>query len=500
MIIWLETLGCSRNQVDSEVMLARLVAAGHSIGRNPSVADVIIVNTCGFISDAADEAVGTILELAEYKINGSCRRLVVTGCLPERFKKDDLTSSLPEVDVFLGTGAVDSIVQAVEDGSIGSKGIIAFFPDPCKREFQGYPLPRKLTLDYSAYVKISEGCNRKCTYCIIPKLRGKQRSRPVDDIICETENLILQGVKEIIFTGENTTDYGSDFPCGSPYKLPCNKPECDKIKCDKIDLAYLFEKLSVKLDEIFTGAPPVHQHCNQDKIFHGNSNENFHGISDKIWLRLLYTHPSSLSYKIIKSISESDNFCNYYDVPVQHASSKILKKMGRPYTMGDLYSLFKSIKKTDRSAVLRTTIITGFPGETEQDFKILLKFIEDIKFNHLGVFTYSDSDDIKSHNLPDHVPKELARERHDIIMAKQAKISKRINKQRLDRIYKVLVEENPDDGIFLGRTAFQAPDVDGITFIYGSGLEIGTFVDVRIIETYEYDLAGEVENLYRTGP
>ncbi len=538
MKIWLESLGCSRNQVDSEIMSGRLVDAGYTIGDDPSTADIIIVNTCGFISDAADEAVDTILEMAEYKTHGSCRHLVVTGCLPERFKKDNLASSLPEVDFFLGTGAVDFIVEAVEaciknpgissktvNGTIctidetgatcsdtnyagkisGTKvpsdtlGIAAFFPDPGKRKFQTAPFRRKLTLDYSAYVKISEGCDRKCTYCIIPALRGKQRSRPVDDIICETKNLVLQGVKEIIFTGENTTDYGSET--GDTLNGICrttenkqNKNKSNKSKYDKIDLAYLLNRLSIELDKInkitadkittdkITAAPPLSGDHNANKQF------------NDIWIRLLYTHPSSLSHEIIKCISKLEKVCTYYDVPVQHASSKILKKMGRPYTKEDLYSLFKFIRKTDPDAVLRTTIITGFPGETDEDFQILLNFIQDIKFDNLGVFTYSDSEDLKSHNFKNHVPEDLARQRQDIIMAKQAKISEKINEKRLGKVYQVLVEENPDDGIFLGRTSFQAPEVDGITFIYGSGLEIGSFVDVRITETFEYDLAGELEN------
>ncbi len=516
MKIWLESLGCSRNQVDSEIMSGRLVEAGHIISDDPSTADLIIVNTCGFISDAADEAVDTILEMAEYKTHGSCRHLVVTGCLPERFKKDDLESSLPEVDLFLGTCAVDFIVEAVES-CIKGTGLLRktgnkkhFFPDPDKRKFQTAPFKRKLTLDYSAYVKISEGCNRKCTYCIIPKLRGRQRSRPVDDIIFETKNLVLQGVKEIIFTGENTTDYGhetngtngalhgisrttenknkqnknvtvhSQFADNKPLQGAGDARQLAKEEYDKIDLAYLLNRLSIELDNM-AFATPLSDH---------DANKQF----NKIWLRLLYTHPSSLSHEIIRCISKLKKVCTYYDVPVQHASSKILKKMGRPYTKKDLYSLFKFIRKTDPDAVLRTTIITGFPGETDEDFQTLLNFIKEIKFDNLGVFTYSDSEDLKSHDLKDHVPEDIARQRQDIIMAQQAEISEKINEKHLGKLYQVLVEENPDDGIFLGRTSFQAPEVDGITFIYGSGLEIGSFVDVRITETFEYDLAGEIES------
>ncbi len=451
-------------------MAASLVEAGHKIGKGPSDAEVIIVNTCGFITDAADESVDTILEMLNYKKNGTCRRLIVTGCLAERFKDDDLVFSLPEVDVFFGTGAIDFIVAAVEDNSNtfgdivdaikDSSGILTFFPDPNKKKFQSPPFKRKPTLNYSAYVKISEGCNRKCTYCIIPRLRGIQRCRPAEDIICETKNLIMQDVKEIIFTAENTSDY------------------------NLIDLSRLLEKISDEADK--------YNKKIKKPVKKPNATPKQHILKQPIWLRLLYTHPSSLSRRIIKTISRLNNFCSYYDVPVQHASTNILKKMGRPYTKTDLYSLFEYIRKTDSNSVLRTTVITGFPGETEKDFNILLNFIKDIRFNHLGVFVYSDSDDIKSHNLKDHVPENTALERRDIIMTEQAKISEKLNTGHLGKIYKVLVEENPDDGIYLGRTSFQAPEVDGITFIYGSGLEIGTFVDVKITETYEYDLAGEI--------
>lgn len=443
MIIYLETLGCCRNQVDSEVMLGRLVSRGHDITHDPSGAEVIIVNTCGFIAAASAEAVDTILGMAEYKKEGSCRRLVVTGCLPERFRDDTLTDALPEVDAFLGTGACDRIVEAVENNT---ETVITLLPDPCARELQGLPLPRKLTLDYTAYVKVSEGCNRKCTYCIIPRLRGIQRSRTVDSVVKEATTLISQGANEIILVGENTTDYGLDL---SP----------------PVHLSQLLGRISEKAGAIKTAHPA--------------------------WIRLLYTHPSSIDERVIKAIAENENICSYYDIPIQHADPRTLKRMGRNYTMEDLYALFETIRTMDPNAVLRTTLITGFPGETEEEFQTLLKFIDDIRFDHLGVFPYSDSEDLVSHRLKNHVPEILRQERHDILMNRQSEISEANNQKYLDQTVQVLVEENPDEGIYLGRTRFQAPEVDGITFIYGSGLEIGTFTDVKITETHEYDLAGE---------
>jgi len=443
MIIYLETLGCCRNQVDSEVMLGRLASQGHVITSDPSGAEVIIVNTCGFIAAASAEAIDTILDMAQYKKEGSCKRMVVTGCLPERFREDTLVDALPEVDAFLGTGACDRIVEAVENTS-GT--IMTLLPDPCVRELQGLPLPRKITLDYMAYVKVSEGCNRKCTYCIIPTLRGIQRSRPVDSVVEETATLISQGVNEIVLVGENTTDYGLDLTPPVP-------------------LSHLLGAVSKRVTEIQKPQPT--------------------------WIRLLYTHPSSIDKHAIEAIAENDNICSYYDIPIQHADSRILRRMGRNYTMEDLYTLFETIRTIDPQAVLRTTLITGFPGETESEFQTLVKFVEDIRFDHLGVFTYSDSDDLASHNLKNHVPELLKEERHDTIMARQAEISDAINQKYLGQTIPVLVEENPDEGIYLGRAQFQAPEVDGITFIYGSGLEIGTFTDVKITETHEYDLAGE---------
>lgn len=443
MIIFLETLGCSRNQVDSEIMLGKLVAFSHSITDDPSLAEVIIVNTCGFISTASDEAVDVILELAELKRKGKCKKLIVTGCLSQRYKDDkSLVSTLPEVDAFLGTGACDHIVDVVEDKQVKT---LTLFPDPNIREFQNLLEPRQLTSEVFAYIKVSEGCNRKCTYCIIPQLRGMQRSRPKKDICKEAENLISRGVKEIILTAENTTDYGQDLHDGTGFE---------------------------------------HVLTSLAKTLHNNQNPS--------WIRFLYTHPKTLTREIILSVKNHNNICSYYDVPIQHACSRILKKMGRSYTNPDLYTLFKTIRQIDPQAVLRTTIIVGFPGETEEDFNILMQFIKDIKFDHLGVFTYSDSLDLKSHHLENHIHKDLAEERHDRIMAAQARISQEVNNQYVGKTFEVLVEENPEPGLYIARTMFQAPEVDGVTFIYENGLEIGTFINVRITDGFEYDIAGVI--------
>jgi ribosomal protein S12 methylthiotransferase len=442
MILYFETLGCSRNQVDSEVMLGKLLAAGHTRTGDPAAADVIVVNTCGFIESAADEAVDTIIEMAAYKQTGACRRLVVTGCLAQRYKDDPgLTESLPEVDAFLGTGACEQIVEAVEDRAVPH---LTLFPDPGNRGFADLSVDRALSGEPHAFVKVSEGCNRHCTYCIIPTLRGRQRSRPLADICADALMLVKKGVKEIILTAENTTDYGRDLSAGT-------------------GLAEVLKILSRTLS----------------------------AVAPEAWIRGLYTHPESLSRRIVDTVTAHDNICAYYDVPIQHADTTMLRRMGRPYTREHLRDLFAMIRETDPGAALRTTVITGFPGETDAMFHALLDFVREIRFDHLGVFTYSDADDLPSHALKGHVPDEIAQVRHDTLMALQADISAQINQNHVGKTYTVLLEENPEPGLFTGRTMFQAPEVDGLTFVYSEGLATGTMVQVKITDGYEYDIAGE---------
>lgn len=442
MKIYLESLGCSRNQVDSETMLGRLTAAGHQVVPDPAQAEAIIVNTCGFISTASQEAVDVILEMAEFKTTGACQRLVVTGCLVQRYKDDpDLFGSLPEVDAFLGTAACDRIVSAVESG--GSEPF-TLFPAPEARPVDIPVADRELLYEKSAYIKVSEGCSRHCTYCIIPNLRGRQRSRPVE-LICEEAAMFLdQGVKEVILTAENTTDYGLDQ--------------------DGPNLHTVLEKTAETMAQKDASA----------------------------WLRFLYTHPSTLDERVIKAVQRHANICSYYDVPIQHAHDAVLKRMGRPYTRQELTRLFSDIRQLDPDAVLRTTVIVGFPGETDDQFNDLLSFIQEVEFDHLGVFTYSDSEDLPAHKLGDHISEEVMELRHDTIMAAQAKISEKRNARHVGCVYPVLVEENPEEGVYIGRTPFQAPDVDGVTFIYSDGLDTGSLVQVKITDAFEYDIAGEM--------
>ena len=435
MNIHLVSLGCARNLVDSEVMTGKLREAGCVPVPDPGDADVIIVNTCSFIEAAADESIDTILALAELKKSGACTRLIVTGCLPERYR-EDIVSALPEVDVFLGTGAYDRIIEAVQSGPDLSACVL---PDPDGITVESADAARELSTGPAAYLKIAEGCDRHCTYCIIPRLRGRQKSRTMADIAAEAAKLAASGVRELTLVSQDTTAYGKDLE-------------------GPADLSLLLERLSRTLSHI--------------------------------WVRFLYGHPESITPAVIQTVADHPVICPYFDIPVQHASDGVLKRMGRQYKREDLLRLFENIRAAVPQACLRTTVIVGFPGETDADFDLLLSFVKMIRFDHLGVFIYSDADDLPSHHLPDPVPAAVARRRHNRLMAAQKKISAENNRRHLDRIIPVLVESAPEKGVYMGRTRFQAPEVDGITIIHADQLEIGDVIRVRITDTLEYDLIG----------
>ncbi|MBU0988495.1 MAG: 30S ribosomal protein S12 methylthiotransferase RimO [Proteobacteria bacterium] len=436
MKIHLVSLGCAKNLVDSEIMLGRLMQTGWTHTSQPEIADVIIINTCSFIESAIDESIDTILELSELKHTGTCRRLIVTGCLPERFR-EQIVTSLPEVDFFLGTGAYSEIVNAAQ-GPLDPSGCL--LPDPDGIRLANFESPRQISSPHTAYLKIAEGCSRHCTYCIIPKLRGKHKSRSPQDIVAEARNLIRCGVRELTLIAQDTTAYGNDL----------NPP--------------------VSLDILL---------------------ENISAISENVWIRLLYGHPESLDISVVRTIAKHQNLCPYFDIPVQHAADRVLKKMGRNYTSDDLRGLFYQIRSIAPDAALRTTVIVGFPGESDDDFEALMNFAEEIRFDHLGVFVYSDSKDLPSHRLSGHVPLKMARNRRDRLMTRQAQISLGNNRKHIGRVYSVLVEAATDNDMFIGRTCFQAPEVDGITYIHSRQLKAGTFARVRITDALEYDLIGE---------
>jgi ribosomal protein S12 methylthiotransferase len=454
MKLYLLSLGCARNLVDSEIMLGRIKRAGWTIVEEPETADVIVVNTCSFVEDAVEESIDMILELARCKQVGSCKRLVVAGCLPQRYR-EKIADQLPEVDTFIGTGAFDHIVEAIE-GSKFSKGCL--LPDPEMISPRESNVPRALSTSYMAYLKVAEGCNRHCTYCIIPKLRGKQRSRPPEKVISEARELLAAGVKELVLVAQDTTAYGKDL------RPPTN-------------LSQLIRALAV-----------VDQRQNSGGVVDQND-------SPGAWIRVLYGHPESIDDSFIKAVASHPNVCSYFDIPIQHVSSPVLKKMGRRYTRDGLRRLFDKIRLQVPGASLRTTIIVGFPGEGEKDFKTLLHFVEEVQFDHLGVFLYSDSKDLASHALPGHVPAGVAQERYDQLMSCQLDISAQNYRKYIGQTLEVLVEEAVEDKLYAGRAIFQAPEVDGMTYIKSGHTpadpRIGSFSRIRVTDAMEYDLIGD---------
>jgi ribosomal protein S12 methylthiotransferase len=441
MKIHMVNLGCARNLVDGELMMGGLQRSGLELTDTPEDADAIVVNTCSFIEAAADESIDTILELSALKKTGRCRRLVVAGCLPERYR-DDIHAALPEVDVFLGTGAYDRIIDAVRGDVPLDKG--ACFPDPDRFQAGLFEADRPITTGHVAYVKITEGCDRHCTYCIIPRLRGRQRSRPAASLCAEARALVEKGARELILVGQETTRYGSDLPSGET-------------------LAALLVAMA--------------------------------GQCPEAWIRTLYGHPESLGEDAIEAIASHSNLCSYFDIPIQHASDSVLKRMGRRYTGRDVVAMAARIRGKIPDAALRTTVIVGFPGETEADFRALESLVETVRFHHLGVFAYSDADDLPSHRLPDPVESAVAEERRERLMTLQKRISETINEGYLDRQLSVMVDEFSEPGLYIGRTAFQAPEVDGLTYVHtppdSQPWRPGDIVDVTITDTLEYDLIGE---------
>jgi ribosomal protein S12 methylthiotransferase len=437
--VYIESLGCARNQVDSEHMAGRLAAAGCRIVEDPADADAIVVNTCSFIQSASEESIDTILALAEYKTRGRCSKLIVAGCLPERYR-DASGEALPEVDIFLGTGAFDQIVAAVT-GSLPAGACL--LPDPEAIDLEN-PAAHRPGTPHAAYLKIAEGCSRHCTYCIIPKLRGRQKSRQPAAILAEAETLIGSGVKEITLVAQETTAYGSDL----------GRSE---------SLANLMASL----------AP----------------------LDSSVWIRFLYGHPQTLSPELLDTIDRFPNLCPYFDIPIQHAADAVLKRMGRRYTGDDLVRLFDRIRAAIPEAALRTTVLTGFPGETEADVDRLADFMRLVRFDHLGVFCYSDADDLPSHGLNRQVPPKTAQARMDRLMDLQKEISEEELAAFQGRTLPVLVEKEAEPAIYVARTMWQAPEVDGCVLVRShKPLSAGGFVNVRIVETMEYDLIGEPDS------
>lgn len=439
MIVHFISLGCPRNLVDTEQMLGRILKTGHTLTSDPSEANCVVVNTCSFVRPAVEESIDVILEMAEWKKEAKGRRLVVAGCLPERYRLD-LVSSLPEVDTFLGTGAFHRIVDAVQ-GALGDERML--LPPPGRLSNFEKPSVRLRTgMPHVAYLKIAEGCSGRCTYCIIPKLRGSQASRPLEDLLSEARSLVETGVKELILVAQNTTAYGHDL------------------------------KLKFELQDVLGGLAD---------------------IAGLKWIRCLYGHPSYVTDQFLAAVAAQEKVCSYFDLPVQHISKSVLKRMGREGDSTAIFRLFDRIRNKVPDAVLRTTLMVGFPGETEENFKALVDFVETVRFDHMGAFMYSDESDLPAHRLKGHVPEEVKLERFEQLMARQSVISEEHNQDYVGRILKVLVDGTAEDGTsaLIGRTEFQAPGIDGVVRIRGDA-KPGSFVDVRITDAHPYDLTGEL--------
>lgn len=446
------SLGCPKNLVDSEVMMGLLEKADYSLTPDREEAEILVVNTCGFIDAAKQESIDTILEMAQYKERGSCKKLIVTGCLVERYRSE-LEREIPEINSMLGTNEVEKILEAVQGRRPRSLPVINL-PAVPEREANYSPAaylysdatPRKLaTPRFSAYIKISEGCEHPCTFCIIPKLRGGFRSRRMASILREAEQLVEQGVKEVVLIAQDSTWYGEDLGL-------------------KDGLAQLLRSLS-KVD----------------------------GLE---WIRFLYSYPSRLSNAVLDVMAEEPKVCKYVDIPLQHASSRMLKAMKRPGNRQYVERLVERMRERVPGIALRTTFIVGFPGETEEDFQELMDFCRQTEFDRMGAFTYSDEEGTPAYDLRDKVPARTAISRQKRLMRMQSQISRRINKRLVGKTVKVLFEgpSKETDLLWQGRTQSQAPDIDGCVLINDARYipSPGSFVDVEITETHDYDLIGRI--------
>ena len=437
------SLGCDKNLADSEEMLGLLTAGGHEITDDETQADAIVINTCCFIKDAKEESVETILEMVEYKKTGSCHALVVTGCMAQRYQKE-IIQEVPEVDAVLGTTSYGDIVKALEEAAAGNHfeefRDIDYLPDTGSK--------RVLTTGgHFGYLKIAEGCDKHCTYCIIPKLRGRFRSVPMERLVAQAEDMAEQGVKELILVAQETTVYGKDL-------------------YGKKSLHILLKKL-----------------C------------EIRGIR---WIRILYCYPEEIYDELIETIRDEKKICHYLDIPIQHASDRILKRMGRRTSKQELIDIIGKLRKEIPDIVLRTTLITGFPGETEEDHEELKEFVDEMEFDRLGVFTYSPEENTPAAEMADQVPEEVKEERRDELMELQQEISYDRGQDRIGQELLVMIEGKvADESAYIGRTYGDAPKVDGYIFVQtGELLMTGDFAKVRVTGALEYDLIGVLSDEY----
>ena len=434
------SLGCDKNLTDTEVMLGLLASRGYEMTDDECEADIIVINTCCFIHDAKEESIQNILEMAEYKKEGSLKALIVTGCLAQRYRQEIL-DEIPEVDAVLGTTAYDQILDAVDEALKGQKSVRM-------EDLQRLPkveAKRQVTTGgHFAYMKIAEGCDKHCTYCIIPKIRGRFRSRPMEELIREAEELAEQGVKELILVAQETTLYGKDL--------------------------YGEKSLPVLLRKL----------CK---------------ISGLRWIRVLYCYPEEITDELIRVMKEEPKICHYLDLPIQHANDDILKRMGRKTSKQELIDIVGKLRKEIPDICLRTTLITGFPGETQEQYEELYRFVSEMEFDRLGVFTYSPEEDTPAALMPDQIEESVKEERQVELMELQQEIAFEAAENMVGKEVLVMIEGKvADENVYVGRTYKDAPNIDGLIFVE-TGVELvsGDFAKVRVTGALEYDLIGGIE-------
>lgn len=429
------SLGCPKNQVDGEALLAKLAAAGYQIVNEIENSDVMIVNTCGFIEDAKREAIDTILEVAQYKEAGVISALVVTGCLAERYQ-DEILKEMPEVDAVIGIGANADIVKVCDKALCGIK--TSNYPNKCYLPIDDERLIS--TPSHWAYLKIAEGCDNRCSYCAIPGIRGKFRSRKIESVVDEAKSLVNRGVKEIILVAQDTTKYGQDLY--GEYSL-------DKLL-----------KELVKID----------------------------GLE---WIRLFYCYPQRITDSLIEVIANEEKVCNYIDIPLQHSDTTVLKNMNRVGDGNDYRVLLDKMRKAIPDLALRTTFMVGFPGETDEQFENLCNFVKDMKFDKMGCFTFSPEEDTPAFDMDNQIDEDVKKRRQEVLMNAQYSITEASNKSRVGNVYKVIIDSFAD-GKYTGRSYMDSPEIDsGIIFTSNKKLNIGDFVNVKITDFDGYDLIGE---------
>ncbi len=429
------SLGCPKNQVDGEALLAKLVQAGYQIVNEIENSDVMIVNTCGFIEDAKREAIDTILEVAQYKEAGLISAIVVTGCLAERYQ-DEILKEMPEVDAVIGIGANSDIVKVCDKALCGIK--TSNFPNKCYLPLDGERMLS--TPPHWEYLKIAEGCDNRCAYCAIPGIRGDFRSRTIESVVDEAKSLVNRGVKEIILVAQDTTKYGQDLY--GEYSL-------DKLL-----------KELVKID----------------------------GLE---WIRLFYCYPQRITDSLIDVIANEDKVCKYIDIPLQHSDATVLKNMNRVGDGNDYRVLLNKMREAIPGLALRTTFMVGFPGETDEQFENLCEFVKDMKFDKMGCFTFSPEEDTPAFDMENQIDEDVKKRRQEVLMNAQLFITEASNKGRVGNVYKVIVDSFAD-GKYTGRSYMDSPEIDsGIIFTSNKKLNIGDFVDVKITDFDGYDLIGE---------